>query len=152
MSEPVYLSPEAFARMSDELDRRRDERPAMAGRLAAAREFGNTAESGEYETARDEQALNQGEISKLEMYLRDAVIVEGGSSGGRVDIGSTVVVRSEEGEDTYVIVGTHEADPARGLVSDMSPMGRALVGKSAGDEAEISAPSGGYKVTVVSVA
>jgi transcription elongation factor GreA len=119
----VYLSPEAFARMPAELVRRRDENSAIVERIAVAREYGNTSESGEYETARDEQALNQWEITKLEMYLRDAVIVEGVSSIGRVEIGSTVVVWSEEGEDAYVIVETHEADPSRGLVSDVSPMG-----------------------------
>ena len=152
MPEPVYLSPEAFARMSAELGRRRDDRSAIAERLSMAREYGNTAESGEYETTRDEQALNEGEIAKLELYLRDAVLVEAGSTGGRIDIGSTVIVSSEDGDETYLIVGTHEADPARGLVSDVSPMGKALMGKSAGDEAVIAAPSGGYKVTVLSVA
>ena len=152
MPEPVYLSPEAFARMSEKLSARRDDRAVIADRIAVSREYGNMAESGEYETARDEQALNEGEIAKLEILLRDAVLVKRATNSGRVDIGSTVVVRTDDGEETYSIVGTHEADPSKGLISDVSPMGRALMGKTPGETALITAPSGGYQVIVVSIA
>jgi transcription elongation factor GreA len=87
----------------------------------------------------------------LTALLRDAVTI-GASSTSHVSMGTTVTVMGDEGEETYSIVGSHEASPAEGRISSTSPVGRALMGRRAGDRVTVTAPSGPFGLRIVSLA
>jgi transcription elongation factor GreA len=126
-------------------------RPAVVARIKAARELGDLRENAEYQEARREQSFLEGRVQATEELLRHVEIIEGGSDDGRVRLGSAVVVAHEGVETTYAVVGTNESDPAAGKVSADSPIGAALLGRSAGDDFEVVTPSGRLRYRIVAV-
>jgi transcription elongation factor GreA len=140
--EVVELSADGHERLEAELHELRTvSRPAAIRRVATAREHGDLRENAEYHAAREELGFIEGRIQALEARLRAAVIVE--ASGADIaGLGSTVVVEVDGEQETYRLVSSHEADPAAGRISTSSPVGRALVGRSAGDEVVVRTPSG----------
>lgn len=127
-------------------------RPEMAERIRVARSFGELAENTEYIEAKNEQALLEGRIAELEDLLNHAVLIEDEERArGVVDLGAKVTVETDEGKETYAIVGAAEADPAGGLISNESPLGRALLGHKAGEEVEWEAPVGNSRVRILKV-
>ena len=152
MSSTVYLSTQGIVSARAELEQLTlVERPVVVARIAAARELGDLRENAEYETARKEQSILEGRVLHLTALLRDAVTIEG-SSTSHVSLGTTVTVEDDLGEETYTIVGSHEAAPARGRISSTSPVGRALMGRRAGDTVTVAAPSGSIGLRIVSLA
>ena len=152
MSSTVYLSTQGIASARAELEQLTVvERPVVVARITAARELGDLRENAEYETARKEQSILEGRIEHLTALLRDAVRIEG-SSTSHVSMGTTVTVADDQGEETYTIVGSHEASPADGRISSTSPVGRALMGRRAGDTVSVAAPSGPFGLRIVSLA
>ena len=152
MSSTIYLSSSGIADVSAELMQLTGiERPIVIARIAAARELGDLRENAEYETARKEQSILEGRIKHLTVLLRDAVRIEG-SSTSHVSLGTTVTVKDDQGEETYTIVGSHEAAPADGRISSTSPVGRALMGARAGDRVIVAAPSGAFGLRILSLA
>ena len=152
MSTTVYLSTQGIASARAELEQLTVvERPVVVARITAARELGDLRENAEYETARKEQSILEGRIQHLTALLRDAVRIEG-SSTSHVSMGTTVTVADDQGEETYTIVGSHEASPAAGRLSSTSPVGRALMGRRAGDTVSVAAPSGPFGLRIVSLA
>ena len=149
--EPVHLSRGAHDRLVVELDElTRVKRREVVARIKSARELGDLKENADYHAAREEQSFLEGRILALEDRLRRAVVVDE-SIGGRVVIGSTITVETGGEELTYTIVGTTEADPARGRLSSASPVGSALLGSTAGAEVEVRTPRGQVRYRVVSV-
>lgn len=143
---PVYLTPEGYARLQAEYDHLvKARRQEVARRLHAALEEGELIENGELEEARREQAFVEGKIAELEEQLRHAVIIDAPQGEvGTVALGSRVTVQ-EDGADAvevYHIVGFAEADPRAGKISNESPLGKALLGKRAGEQAVVHAPAG----------
>ncbi len=143
---PVYLTPEGYAKLQEEYDYlTKVRRQEVSRRLHAALEEGELIENGELEDARREQAFVEGKIAELEEQLRRAVIIEAPQGeAGTVALGSRVTVQ-EEGEaepEVYHIVGFAEADPRRGKISNESPLGKALLGRRAGEQAVVHAPAG----------
>jgi transcription elongation factor GreA len=127
MPSTVYLSEQGIATARAELAQLTDvDRPAVVARIVAARELGDLRENAEYEAARKEQSILEGRVNHLTALLRDAVTI-GASSTSHVSMGTTVTVVGDEGEETYSIVGSHEASPAEGRISSTSPVGRALM-------------------------
>lgn len=110
-------------------------------------------ENPDYEAAKNEQAFTEGRILQLEQILKTAVIIEGPPPGDLVGLGSKVTIT--EGDDGppehYTIVGSVEADPSRGYISNMSPLGRALIGSKAGDRVTVVAPDGEIEFLVQSI-
>lgn len=150
-SKPVVLSPEGLAKLQDELEYlRTTKRKEVADRLREARSYGDLSENSEYDDARNEQAFVEGRITLLENTLRNAVIVDD-EAGPTIGIGSTVVLKDLEYGDLleYKIVGTVEADPAQNKISNESPVGRAIMGKSKGAVVEVEAPIGAIKYEIV---
>lgn len=150
---PVLLTREGLRKIEEELEFLVNvRRPEVAERIRAARDFGDISENAEYTEAKNEQSLVEGRVLTLEAMVRNAVLIEDEErEKGVVGVGSKVVVASEDGEETYSIVGAAEADPLAGRISNESPLGRALIGHRAGDEVEWSAPNGTRHVSVVSV-
>ncbi len=127
-------------------------RPEMAERIRIARGFGELAENTEYIEAKNEQALLEGRIAELEDLLNHAVLIEEEERArGVVDLGARVTVETEDGKETYSIVGAAEADPAGGMISNESPLGRALLGHKAGEEVQWEAPAGTGRVRILKV-
>ncbi|NPA93254.1 MAG: transcription elongation factor GreA [Chloroflexi bacterium] len=150
----TYLTPEGYKKLQEELEYLRTvKRQEVAQRLhEALAEGGELIENAEYEAAKNEQAFVEGRIQELEYLLANARVVEGGGSD-EVGIGSKVTIAYDDGsEETYTVVGAAEASPREGLISNESPLGKALMGHKAGDEVEVQAPDGAFKVKIVKVA
>jgi transcription elongation factor GreA len=149
--EPVQVSQGAIDRMRTELDElTRVKRPEVVARIKTAREHGDLKENAEYHAAREEQSFLEGRVQALEDRLRRAVVVDEVATG-RVMIGSTVAVEVGGEELTYTIVGSAEANPAAGRLSNASPVGAALLGSVPGAEVEVRTPRGPVRYRVLSV-
>jgi transcription elongation factor GreA len=142
----VPVTREGLERLKAELDELKQvRRPAIVAALAEARSHGDLRENASYDAAKHDQAMNEKRISDLESLLRNAVVMDDpGSAGQRetVGVGSTVVVEVDGEEERYTIVGAIEAKPAAGLISNESPVGKALLGKRVGQEAAVATPHG----------
>ena len=131
------------------------ERHAVINAISEARAQGDLSENAEYEAAKDKQGFIEGRILEIEGKLAAAQIIDPASvdAGGRIVFGSTVDLEEEASgaEVTYQIVGEDEADLKLGLISISSPIARALIGKEAGDVADVQAPGGVKRYEVVEV-
>ncbi len=144
-AQTTFLTPEGLKKLEEELEYLRTvRRREVAQRLRAAlEEEQDVLENAEYEDAKNEQAFVEGRILTLETILQSAVIIEEGGPTDRVGIGSRVTVAEKDGEpETYHIVGSTEADPKSGRISNESPLGKALLGHRVGDEVTVNAPDG----------
>jgi len=157
MSErPVYLTPEGYQQLLEELDYLKTvQRQKVAQRLHDALAEGELIENAELEDARREQAFVEGRIYALEGQVRNAIIIEPNQAvKGVVAIGSRVTVL-EEGADTpevYQMVGSAEASPKEGKISNESPLGKVLLGKRVGDKAIVRAPDGDIVFKILEIA
>ncbi len=125
----------------------------IAAMIAEARSYGDLSENSEYDAAKNEQAKLYGRIAEIEDILSHAVIIEDeNEANGRVGLGCCVTVEDEKGvKITYKITGSQEANPMEYKLSDDSPFGRAVVGKSVGDTFTVNAPAGSYTMKVLEV-
>ncbi|HET7528638.1 MAG TPA: transcription elongation factor GreA [Candidatus Saccharimonadales bacterium] len=124
------------------------QRPQVADRIKYARELGDLSENAEYQTAREEQDRLESRISELEHILQSVKIIKKPKNDGHVRLGSSVELKDGGKPLHYQVVGTMEADPAAGKISDESPIGKALLGKKVGDKVEITTPAGSHTYTV----
>jgi transcription elongation factor GreA len=148
-----YLTKTKKADLETELQHRKSIlRPEISERLQAARALGDLSENAEYQSSRDEQGKNEGRIQQIEAILKTAKIIER-SGGDKVEFGATVVVKklSDDSEKTFVIVDDVEADINQNKISTSSPIGSAMVGKSAGQSFTISTPRGDVDYEILSV-
>ncbi len=151
-TKPIYLSREGLERARAELEELINvRRPEVAARIHDAKEHGDLNENAEYEDAKNEQAFVEGRIQALEALIKNATIIDDNHSSDHVQIGSTVVVRSPDGEQRFTIVGSAEARPNEGRISNESPVGRALLGKKKGDKVLVRVPAGDFTYTIVSI-
>ena len=150
-NKPVYLTAEGLAKLQAELHHLITvERPRVASRIHDAKLDGDITENAEYEDAKQEQSFLEGRIGTLEGQLKNAEVI-GKSNGDRVGIGSKVVIRGGDGQETFTIVGSAEAAPREGRISNESPVGAALMGHKKGDKVTVQAPAGSVIFTVVSI-
>jgi transcription elongation factor GreA len=149
----VYLTPEGKERFAAELrELQTVRRHEVEERIRRAKEFSDTVDNAEYDEAKTEQAFVEGRIQDLERMLASAKMIEEPARADYVRMGSHIRVVDAEGEEqTYYLVGSQEADPRRGLVSNESPIGRALIGKRAGDEVTVVAPGGSFELKVLEI-
>jgi transcription elongation factor GreA len=151
-NKPVYLTADGLQKLKAELNHLITvERPRVAARIHEAKLDGDITENAEYEDAKQEQSFLEGRIATLESQLKNAEVIET-HNGDRVGIGSTVVIKGGDGEDRFTIVGSAEAAPRDGRISNESPVGAALMGRRKGDKVTVLAPAGPVTYTVVSVA
>jgi transcription elongation factor GreA len=126
----------------------------VAEQIKEARSFGDLSENSEYDEAKNEQAKLYGRIAEVENILAHAVIIDDSEdAAGRISLGCTVKIRDVELDETeiYAIVGSQEADPMEHRISDDSPFGRAMLGKTVGDIVEVEAPVGTLQFEILSV-
>ena len=153
--EPTYLSAEGIERLRVEhAELTGVRRPEVIARIKSAKELGDLKENADYSSAREEQSFLEGRIASIEALMRDATIIEAPGANGRVDLGSKVSVEETgaPGEVMiYELVGTAEADPAAGRISNASPVGRALIGRRVGDTVAVRTPRGDVAYRIVEV-
>ena len=151
----MLYTQEGYQALVDELEYLKGtKRQQVKEDIATARAFGDLSENAEYDEARNEQAKVEGRITELEELILGAVIVdESKIDTSIINMGSIVKVLDVEFDETeeYSIVGSNEADPLQNRISDMSPIGKALIGKKVGDEVEVEAPGGIIRLKVVEV-
>lgn len=149
----VYLTQEGFKRLDGELEHLRTvKRPEVSDRIRRSKDMNDVTDNAEYDEAKSEQSFIEGRIAELELTLASAQIIQESGSTEYVGLGSRVKVRDDEGEeDNYRIVGSMEADAKHGMISNESPVGRALLGKKPGESATVVAPGGSFVLTVVTI-
>jgi len=151
-SKPTYISRDGLEKLRRELDEMvAVRRPEIAQRIHDAKEHGDLTENAEYEDAKNEQAFVEGRIQTLEAMIRTASIIDENHSIEHVQIGSTVTVQGPDGTETFMIVGSAEARPTEGRISNESPVGRALLGKKTGDAVTVHVPAGDYNYRITSI-
>lgn len=128
-------------------------RKEVVERIKIARSFGDLSENSEYDSAKEDQAFVEGRISTLESMIRNSVMIEGEGNNDIVTLGKTVTfVEIPDGdEETYTIVGSAEADPIEGLISNDSPIAKGLIGKTTGDRVKILTPGGEMDVEIKTI-
>jgi transcription elongation factor GreA len=148
MKKVYQLTPAGKTELEKELDELKSQRGDIAQKIADARDYGDLSENAEYDAARTEQGQLEARISEIEDILQNASIIEHTKSS-KVTVGVTVVLKSDKGKSvSYAIVGSVEADPLEGKISDESPIGQALLNKKVGDSATIKTPGGEVVYTV----
>jgi len=153
--ERVPMTPGGLQKLQEELKRlKSEERPSIIRAIAEARAHGDLSENAEYHAAKERQSFIEGRIAELEDKTSRAEVIDPSSmSGGTVRFGATVRVVDEETDDEkeYQIVGADEADIESGLISITSPIARAMIGKSTGDQIEVHAPGGARYYEILDV-
>lgn len=138
-----YVSPEFLTKLQAELkDLKTVKRRELANRIEVAKSLGDLSENAEYHEAKDALGFVEGRILEIEDLLKNAVIVEQEAGAINVRVGTTVTVSVNGKEKVFTIVGSNEADPLVGKISNESPIGQSLLGAKAGDQVEVQTPSG----------
>jgi len=150
----IYITPEGLKKIKRELEHLINvERKNIAQRIQEAKELGDLSENAEYSSAKEDQAFLEKKISELEETVKNAEIIKTKRNlDGIVQIGSTIKFEDENGKlHLYTIVGSHEADPSHGKISNESPIGRAFLNKRQGETVEFQSPKGMVKFTILEV-
>ena len=154
MTQPTYLTREGLEKLQAELAHLRTEkRREVADRIQQSRERGGTVSNAEYEEAINERTFVEGRIQTLADMISNVVLIDE-ERGDRdsVDVGSKVTVKNPQGKPaTYTITGSAESDPAQGKISNVSPIGKSLLGKKVGEIAEVNVPSGKVELEVIAI-
>ncbi len=150
----IYITAEGLEKIKQELEYLVNvERKNIAQRIQEAKELGDLSENAEYSSAKEDQAFLEKKIIELEETIKNAEIIKPKPNlKGIVQIGSTVKFKNSTGEsNTYTIVGSQEADPTNGKISNESPIGRAFLNKKPGDTVEFQSPKGLVRFTILAV-
>jgi len=149
----ILITQEGLGKLNSELEHllsvRRQE---IAGKIKRAREMGGTENNAEYEDAKNDQAFVEGRILMLENIVKNATVIESPAMPGTVEMGDKVLIQNQDGKiEQFTIVGSAEASPVEGKISNESPVGKALLGKKIGDEVEVTTPAGLLKLQIMDV-
>ena len=138
------MTRQGYERLKAELERlKKEERPRITKAIAEARSHGDLWENAEYHAAREKQSFVEGRIAELESKVSHAEVIHPPTDGGRVTFGSTVLLADESGQEIrYQIVGSDEAEPAKGRISVLSPLARTLIGRQVGERVVAQVPGG----------
>lgn len=150
----VFLTPEGLEKLKVELEHLETvRRPEVAEQIHRAKEIGGTVDNAEYDDAKNEQAFVEGRILTLENMIKNAIMItDDKSHSGLVQLGSKVVVLNQDGEEeNYTIVGSAEASPKDGKISNESPVGKALLGRKVGEKVAAQVPSGTLKLKLIAI-
>lgn len=150
MNKQFHLTKQGVDELKAELEELLSQRSVIAERIKTAREFGDLGENMEYTAARQDQERNESRVTEIEHILQNVKVITAPKSDNKVVLGSKVQLKSEDGKTKeFQVVGTVEADPLNGKISDESPIGKALLGKKNGEEVEIKTPAetATYRIT-----
>lgn len=149
---PTYVSAEGLQKMIEEMEMRKTtERRRIAECISAAKELGDLSENFEYQDAKEQQGSNEVRISELESMIKDSIVVEQQKGGDTITLGTTFVAESNGARKTFQLVGSNEANPIEGKISNESPIGLAFMGSHLGEEVSVSIPSGTILYKIVEI-
>lgn len=149
---PYYVTATALENMVQELQELKTvKRREAAEKVNQAKELGDLSENAEYQDAKEQLAFIAGRIQELEMQISNAVVISEGERRDTVGIGATVIAKLGSRDVTYQIVGSEEADPSSGRISNESPLGIAFLGKRVGDDAIVKTPAGETKYQILKI-
>jgi transcription elongation factor GreA len=152
MENEIVLTPAKYAELKSELEHLISvERPAISERIRQARALGDLSENFDYQDAKRQQGFLESRIANVRGMLEQGVIAEYQTGGDSIGYGSKVKVYDQEFEEEieYTLVGAVEADPAKGMISNTSPLGKALMGHKVGDIVEVTTPAGTDKYKIL---
>ena len=149
----ILITREGLTKLQSELEHLHSvRRPDVAAKIKRAREMGGTENNAEYEDAKNDQAFVEGRILMLENIVKNATVIESPALPGVVELGDKVLIQNQDGKiEQFTIVGSTEANPTEGRISNESPVGKALLGKEIGDEIEVLTPAGVLKFLIMDV-
>lgn len=149
---PTYISKEGLEKLKKEFEERRNvTRREIAERISAAKELGDLSENFEYQEAKEQQAMNEARVIDIENMIKDSVIIEHTSGTDTIELGTRFTVEHDKKKRPFEIVGSNEADPMQGKISNESPLGQAFIGRSVGDKVEVAVPSGTIVYKIVEI-
>jgi transcription elongation factor GreA len=151
---PIFLTPEGRAKLEAELEQLKTIRRAeVAERIHSAKEEGDITENSAYDEAKNEQAFVEGRIMTIEQMLKNAVMIDANRAFDSVGIGAivTVIERGSDDEEEYQIVGSAEADPSKGRISNESPVGKALLNRRINDDVKVPIPDGVRYLKIIEI-
>lgn len=149
MASKEYISEEGLEKLKKQLeDLKTVKRQEITVRLEEAKKMGDLSENAEYTEAREAQEFNEREIAELEELVKKAVVIGKPKDKDEIQIGSTFVAKSHGKEHEFTIVGSEEADPVSGKISNESPLGKSFLGNKKGDEVKVKTPKGEVKYTI----
>lgn len=147
-----YLSPEGLENLKQELvNLKTVRRREVASKIEAAKALGDLSENAEYHEAKDELGFIEGRIMQIEDILKNVSVIQEDVHGGNVRVGSTLVVEAAGKSKEFTIVGSNEANPLEGKISNESPMGSAFLGHKKGDKVSVTTPAGTQTYTITDV-
>lgn len=150
-----YITPEGKKQLEEKLNYLKTvKRVEVVKKIGQAREFGDLSENSEYDAAKDEQAVVEGQIADIENTLLNAIVVKKSAiDTSKVGVGTTVKLYDEEFDEEveYKIVGSDESDPKKGLISHESPVGSALMGHKEGEMVVARTPNGEVRYKILSI-
>ena len=147
-----YLTKKSLEKLKKELNYLEKEKGReIAERLKHAKSFGDLSENAAYQEAKDAKAFLEGRILELKKIIGGAQIIKEQKKFDKVQLGSKILLLTEDGQENFQIVGLEEADPLRGKISYESPLGKALLSKRKGDLVEVEAPEGKIKYKIISI-
>lgn len=150
--EKEYITKEGLEQLKNDLDKlKTGERQEISKRIEEAKKFGDLSENAEYMEAKEAQEMNERKIIELETVMRNAVVISETKNKNTVQIGSTVTVKTDGKSMDFTIVGSEEANPAKGKISNMSPLGSVFLGKKEGDMVDAHTPGGTIKYKIVKI-
>lgn len=151
MKKQFQLTAEGIKELEAEMNELVSKRGEVAERIKTAREFGDLSENAEYSAARQEQERNEARIAEIDHVLKNAEVIKQPKKKDVVELGNEVELKNKDGVKKFTVVGSVEADPLAGKVSNESPIGKALLGKKVGEEVEIVTPAKTTKYKIQSV-
>jgi transcription elongation factor GreA len=146
-----YITSQKLKEIKKELEELKRKRNEIAERIREAQDMGDLAENAEYAEAKEVQAFNEGRIQELEQIFKNAVIISRKNECDSVEVGCQVLVQNKHGKKEFIIVGSEEADPTQGKISNESPLGRAFLGKRKNDEVLVQTPSGKIRYKILQI-
>lgn len=154
MAKIYRLTKEGLKKLEEELMTLKTEgRRDIAEKIKVARGYGDLSENSEYDDAKNEQAKIEARIADLEVMLKNVEVIESDADNDTVTLGSTVVIKNMKAkrEFTFKVVGSYQASPAEGKISDESPVGKALMGHKAGDTVTANTPQGDIQLKILKI-
>jgi transcription elongation factor GreA len=146
------VTKEGLKKLQTELEERKTKiRQEIAQAIKEAKEQGDLSENAEYSEAKRQQNENESRIAELEMQIKESVVAEHDGVSSTIQVGSKVVAKTGSMEMNFEIVGSNEANPSQGKISNESPLGKAFLGKGKGDQVLVDAPSGKVEYHIVDV-
>lgn len=147
-----YITKDGLEKLKEELeDLKKNKMPDVIERIARAKDLGDLSENAEYHDAKDEQGFIAGRTAELENLISKSEIIEKNGNKDIVSVGCTIKALCEDREFEYTIVGSNEADPGKGLISNESPIGRAFLGAKKGDKVIVQVPKGEMECEILEI-